>query len=348
MKWEKYQENFIKKAREHGLGEDYYQSWLEYAYKLHSNNLPIIYDQSHLARLVGYKLHYLLKVSNSSRHFYREFYIDKKNGSSRKINEPLPNLKQIQSWILNEILYNCSVSEFTKAYRKNKSIKDNAKFHRRQEKVLNTDIEDFFESISFSKVYSFFSSLGYNRPVSTLLTNLCCHRGSLPQGAITSPALSNLVNYELDNKISRYCLKRNLRYTRYADDITISGDFENYKLIKFLDKTLKQNNFVINKNKTRVKLSHQQQRVTGVIVNKKLQAPRTMRRDLRKELHFIKKFGIDSHINFVGYKGDREKYLKSLLGKAYFVTHLNPQDEEVKEYIKVLKQLLKQISISNK
>lgn len=347
MKWEKYQEKFIKKAYEKGHDEDYYNKWLTYAYKLHSNNLPIIYDQLHLSRLVGYEHFYLLKVSNSSRHFYRDFSINKKNGASRKISEPLPNLKIIQSWILKEILYNCSVSEFTKAYRKNKSIKDNAKFHKKQTKVLNTDIENFFESIPFSKVYSFFSSLGYTRSVATLLTHLCCHQGSLPQGAITSPALSNLVNTELDKKISNYCSKRNLRYTRYADDITISGDFENYKVIKFLSKVLKQNGFKLNQDKTRVKLHHQQQKVTGVIVNKKLQAPRKMRRNLRKELYFIKKFGIDSHINFVGFTDGKEKYLRRLLGKAHFILHLNPKDEEIKAYIKKLKQLMEELSASD-
>ena len=110
MNWTKYKNNFIASANKQEFGQEYIEKCLNYAQNLSSKKLPIIYDQQHLASLVGYNITYLLRASNCPNVFYREFSIPKKNGELRRISEPLPSLKEIQRWILDNILYKCEVS----------------------------------------------------------------------------------------------------------------------------------------------------------------------------------------------------------------------------------------------
>jgi RNA-directed DNA polymerase len=113
MNWSKYEAHFREAAREAGYGDDYVISCLSYAQPLFDKGVPIIFDQEHLAHYVGYSVDYLRRASNSPPNFYREFTIPKKSGGYRKIAEPLPSLKEIQRWVLDNILYHCKVSEFS-------------------------------------------------------------------------------------------------------------------------------------------------------------------------------------------------------------------------------------------
>ncbi|MEK0224378.1 retron St85 family RNA-directed DNA polymerase [Bacillus proteolyticus] len=338
MNWKTYSKAFSKKAKENKYDKNYINQCLNYAKPLFEKKIPIIYEQEHLSLLVGYSEEYLLKASNASNLFYRDFLIPKKNGSSRQIFEPLPNLKDIQRWILEEILYKCPISDYAKAYVPGRSTKDNARFHRRQKKVLTLDIKDFFHSIKFYKIYLLFFNLGYTESVSIMLANLCCLNGSLPQGAITSPALSNLIFKDIDKRISVFCKLNNIRYTRYADDLTFSGDFKPGMMIKFVKNILITEGFQLNNKKTRVRLQHQRQEVTGIVVNQKLQAPRKMKRELRQEIYYIEKYGLDSHLerNLI----TKANYIKHLLGIAHYIRHINPKDEKVNSYIEKLKLYL--------
>lgn len=254
MKWEEYKTKFYHYAIFEGKNQEYIDKCLGYAKKLFDQGLPIIYDQLHLSLLVGYEEKYLLKVSNSQELFYREFDILKKNKREyRTISEPLPNLKNIQRWILSELLSNLEPSEYSKAFRAGFSIKDNARFHRRQPKLLTIDIKDYFGSINFNKVYLFYRNLGYSKQVSVMLANLCTLNNGLPQGSPTSPMLSNLITKRLDIRISGFCKKHDIRYTRYADDLTFSGDFNEGFIIKFVKQLLQSEGFTINESKTRVR-----------------------------------------------------------------------------------------------
>ncbi len=173
--------------------------------------------------LVGYKYAYLFGACLRTHNYYRTFTIYKRSGKLREISEPLPSLKEIQKWILENILEKCSLHIAAKAYIKGKSIKDNARFHRNQRRVLAVDINDFFHSIDIDRVFKLFVSLGYAPMVSALLAHLCCLKRRLPQGAPTSPAISNIISYSLDDKLYAYAREMGFRYTRYADDITVSG-----------------------------------------------------------------------------------------------------------------------------
>lgn len=194
--------------------------------------------------------------------------------STCDIAEPLPNFKDIQKLILINILYKIPVSPYAKAYIKKKSIKENVRFHRRQKAVLTLDIHDFFGSITSYRVYRLFSELGYNEAVDMMLTGLCSLDNELPQGAPTSAALSNIVMKEFDGTIAKYTGENKIRYTRYSDDMTFSGDFNLVDVIRLVRRELKKYGMRLNDEKTRTRRQGQQQEVTGIIVNEKMQLPK--------------------------------------------------------------------------
>lgn len=340
MEWEQYKNNFYHYAKFNGKNDNYITACLKYAENLFEKNLPVIYDQHHFSLLVGYNLSYLIKVSNSQKPFYREFKIPKKTKEEfRSITEPLPNLKNIQRWILEEILNKLTPSPYSKAFRKGYSIKDNARFHRKQKKVLTIDIENYFGSIDYNKVLKFFRDLGYSNAVAVMLANICTLDDELPQGSPTSPMLSNLITRRLDKRIAGFTDKNHIRYTRYADDLTFSGDFSEGQLINFVKFVLEDEGFIINERKTRVRKQNQRQEVTGIVVNEKMQASRKYRRDLRKIMFFIKKYGINSHLEFIG-EENKLNYLYHLLGVVNFIINVNPNDLEAKEDYNYLKEIL--------
>lgn len=338
MDWKQYSTDFKKEADKERFSKEYIEKCLFYAKKLFENKLPIIYSQQHLSYLLGFNLKYLYKVSNNQAKFYRYFKIVCSNKKIREISEPLPNLKEIQKWILENILYNCPTNKYLKAYKKKNSIRTNAKFHRGQPKVLNLDIKDYFKSINFSSVNGFFRKKGYSKAVCSMLSNLCTLNGSLPLGAPTSPALSNLVTENIDRRISGFVIKENIRYTRYADDMTFSGSFNENLIIKFVRYVLNEEGFSLNKSKIKLKHSYQRQNVTGIIVNKKLQAPRELRKELRKNMYYIGKYGINSHLEHL--KNNNPNYLEHLLGKANYILFINPKDKEAAKYKEKIISLL--------
>ncbi|TDY03614.1 UNVERIFIED_CONTAM: RNA-directed DNA polymerase [Lysinibacillus xylanilyticus] len=340
MKWEEYKKKFYHYATYNQKSEEYISSCLDYAERLFMKDLPVIYDQKHLSQLVGYREEYLFKVANASELFYRNFKVLKKNKKDyREISEPLPNLKDIQRWILDQILYKLEPSEYSKAFRKGVSIKDNAKFHRKQKKVLTIDIENYFGTIKFKAVFKFFKSLGYTKQVSMMLAKLCVIDDELPQGAPTSPMLATLITKNIDKRLSAFANKEKIRYTRYADDLTFSGDFNEGYVIKFAEKVINSEGFKVNPFKTRVRLQHQRQEVTGIVVNEKLQASRQYRRKFRQNMFFIRKFGLESHIININVS-DPKSYVYQLIGTANFIRNINPKDIDVQVDYEYLKELL--------
>ena len=172
MEWNEYKVTFCKIAKKNGKSEEYCEECMIYAQNLWVNKIPIIYTQEHLCALLGYLPIYVYAAANSPERFYRKFSIPKKNGGIRIISEPLPNLKEIQKWILENILYNLKVSAYAKAYIPGKSIKDNVRFHRRQKKVLSLDIKSFYDCLTNWMVFQLFVENGDNVSVEMMLTGL--------------------------------------------------------------------------------------------------------------------------------------------------------------------------------
>lgn len=339
MDFSQYKETFTHDARKKGYLEQNIQRCLDYAEVLFAHDVPVIYNPTHLSLLVGYKKEFLKKAALYPKRYYRDFEISKKNGSKRLISEPLPSLKEIQIWILRNILYKVPTSPFAKAYKPNVSILENLRFHKNQPKVLTLDLENFFPSIGFKTVQKEFLELGYSKMVSTLITKLCIRDGCLPQGAPTSPYLSNLIFKKADAIISDYCKQKKIRYTRYADDLSFSGDFDEKKLFHKVTETVGKLNLHINKNKTKLMTPNSRQTVIGIVVNEKPQVAFHKRNDLRQAMYYIRKFGFEEHREYK--EIDQKNYLEHLLGKINFVLQINPRDSEFIHYKSILIDLKK-------
>ncbi|HGI6746894.1 TPA: retron St85 family RNA-directed DNA polymerase, partial [Listeria monocytogenes] len=286
--WEDYKSKFIELAKLNNKTQKYIDQNINYAFNLFQKGLPIIYDTTHLGLLTGIKKEYIYLVVSSPRHYYRHFKIPKSNGFLREIDEPLPNLKIIQKWILNNILQNVPVSPYAKAYLHKTTLIDNAKFHKRQKIVYKLDIQNFFPSISSHMIYNFFCEAGYDLKLSRVLSRIVTLNNGLPQGAPTSPYLSNIIFKEIDLKIAKYCQQHKIRYTRYADDLTFSGDFNYNKLKTFVEWNIQKSGFNLNNSKTKILPKNKRQIVTGIVVNEKLQISKNERKKIRHELHYLK------------------------------------------------------------
>lgn len=326
MEFTQYKNSFTKEAQNLGYTEQTIKHCLNYAAVLFSNHVPIIYNTSHLSGLVGYKKEYLKKAILYPNSFYRDFQILKKNGKKRQISEPLPSLKEIQLWILKNILYKVAVSPFAKAYKPNVSLIENLKFHKNQPKVFTLDLENFFPSIKIQAIEKIFIGLGYSRLVSKMLSKLCTREGVLPQGAPTSPYLSNLIFKNADAEIADFCKQRKIRYTRYADDLSFSGDFNENELLTKITEIIENLNLKINPDKTKLMTPNNRQTVTGIVVNEKPQVVFHKRNELRQAMYYIKKFGFDEHREYK--EINQANYLEHLLGKIDFVLQINPKDLE--------------------
>ncbi|HGK5230480.1 TPA: reverse transcriptase domain-containing protein, partial [Salmonella enterica subsp. enterica serovar Brandenburg] len=187
-------------------------------------SLPILENVDDLSHALRLPKEVILKFSFNNDKYYHRVEMKKKTGGIRHIESPLRELKAIQRWVLRTILDKLSPSVYAKGFVRGKSILDNAKPHEGNQYVLNLDLQDFFTNVKASHVYTLFKNIGYNNNIAFILTSFCTKGGYLPQGAPTSPALSNLVCLRLDHRISTYCKKRALTYTRYADDLCISGN----------------------------------------------------------------------------------------------------------------------------
>ena len=222
---------------------------------------------------------------------YKKFYIPKKDGTSREINAPCMSLKVIQRWVLENILYKVRVSQYSIGFAKNgkgSPLVQCAERHKNNLYILKMDLKNFFTSVKRGRVYNEFLQLGYNTYASNLLTNICTLNGSLPQGAVTSPYLANLVCYKMDIRIAGYCNKRDITYTRYADDLIFSCDNRDMlrKIYGMIKKIVEDEGFVVNEKKTRFLSPKVHKEVIGVTVNDGVvKAPKEMKRMVRAMIH---------------------------------------------------------------
>lgn len=164
-----------------------------------------------------------------------------------------------------------------------------------------------------------------------LLTNLCTLNDHLVQGAPTSAYISNLVMRDFDENVGRFAEKFDISYTRYSDDMTFSGEFEPSIIIREVRQELCKLGLRLNDKKTMVIKNSACQKVTGIVVNKKMQVSLNYRKKIRQEIYYIKKFGLNEHLNRLNIKNS-EKYLNSLLGRILFVLQVDPNNQEFRNY----------------
>ncbi len=304
----------------------------------------IVYKElSSIEADLGISAKTLYGLSNSIPKHYHPKDLPKKSGGIRRLYVPDEALKRVQRAIAEKLLILEPVSRYATAYRVGTSIISNARPHTGQDKILKLDINKFFDKILYSTVKEkAFPEKRYAENIRILLSMLCYYKEVLPQGAPTSPAISNIIMYEFDNAVGEYCRAKKITYTRYCDDMTFSGELTNIpELIAFVENELKKNGFFLNKSKTKTVSSSSRQTVTGLVVNEKINIGNDYKRNIRKEVYFLQKFGIKSHLEKIACTQTQDAYLQSLLGRINFVLHVCPEDGEFIEYRKIVLRLLK-------
>lgn len=321
--------------------------------RLIENKLPLITKPHELAAALNLSIPQLkglcYQTDVATNIPYTHFTISKRNGSARHIWAPIPRLKFVQRWILDKVLNNLTTHGAAHGFVRGKSIVTNAAIHSNSALLIKLDIKEFFPSVSWRRVKGVFRHAGYHEHIATLLALLCTEAPrqivqqngetyyvalgdrALPQGAPTSPVLSNIVCLNLDRRITGLADKLGLRYSRYADDLTFSlpmvSDNDNdelqaneseQKIVKVdtelaetadplytahnqmigqllgsVNKILQEEGFAVNNDKTRVIRTGNQQSVTGMIVNGEgaPRVPRQIKRQLRAAIHNLESGG---------------------------------------------------------
>lgn len=311
---------------------------IKYATNLLNLNLPVIFDKQHFSFLVGRELSEITKMmALIESNYYHEVQIPKKSGGVRLLNIPAVGLRLIQRWILDNILYRIQVSSYCNGFCKKKSICTNAQGHLHQECVVNIDLKDFFPSITQKQIFRIFYYYGYTVELSYMLSRLCTYDGYLPQGAPTSPCLSNIVCLKLDKRLAGLAKKYEAVYSRYADDITFSGRYRVEKIISVAKRIICEEGFSLNEDKTRIAYNYQRQEVTGICVNnKEMHVNKKYIKKFRMQIYYCKKYGVQSHLEHI--KCNKHFYKEHMYGKAYYINMVDK---------KLGRQLLEQLDCIN-
>ena len=295
------------------------------------------------AALLGVEVNRLEEILNNVSGHYQEFWMRKRSGGYRMISAPDKDLQAIQSTIYSRIL--SSVTIFHPAavgFRCGRSVVANAAPPLGKRYVLKLDIHDFFGSIRSPRVRQTFKKIGYPENVSKVLGALCCLHRHLPQGAPTSPALSNIVGYEMDRKLAALAAEYGLTYTRYADDLTFSGDvFPKEQIIPQVKRIIRDEKFEPNHKKTHFMNQSSRKIITGVSVASgvKLTIPKSKKREIRKNVYFILTKGLAEHQRRIG--SHDPAYLKRLIGMLCYWRAIEPDNTYASDSIAALKRLEK-------
>jgi len=277
-----------------------------------------------------------------ARH-YRYTWIPKPSGGHRLVEAPKARLRTAQRRILDGILAHIPPHDSAHGFRAGRSVVSFAKAHVGHAVVLRVDLQAFFPSVFGARVIGILRTAGYPEDVSRTLAALCTHRTPsdvlatapvhdpvdlarmrtphLPQGAPTSGALANLAAYRLDVRVAGFAAKLGAHYSRYADDLVLSGDRELARaaptIVARLATIAAAEGFSLNFRKTRVMTSSTRQRVTGIVVNEKLSAPRAEVERLRAILHNCRRDGPttqnrEHHPDFRAHLRGRVAWIQSL------------------------------------
>lgn len=297
------------------FSDAYIEQCCAYAEDLLSKGLPVLFDRQHVLRVLGMAAPRICD--------YHEFTIPKHDGV-RIITAPSRRLKLRQQWIYQHILVRQETSPYSHGFVPQRSIVTNASLHIGYAYTYCADITDFFPSISRGQVLPVFREMGYSGSAAGALSDLCCYRGALPQGAPTSPYLSNVICRDLDQALSTMAERFRGVFTRYADDITISTEEEQPRLLTMLEEILRAHGFSIHRGKCRVYGPGQPKRITGLTVQDRVTVPKAFKRSLRQEIHYCQKLGVAAHLENT--KAARWiHYREHLYGKAYYVKMVEPE-----------------------
>lgn len=302
-----------------------------------------------LAGLLGVSDAELVRVLYKGRFSrnYTSFAIAKKSGGVRTITAPKLWLKDIQKTLLRVLNSGFIPKGSASAYSAKRGIVYNAKRHVGRRFVFNVDLREFFPSINFGRVRGMFMAepYGLSPVIATVIAQICCYNNMLPQGAPTSPIISNMICAQLDSQLLRLARRTRCQYTRYADDISFSTyahvfprsvanvTYHDGSMVASVSDLLrgiiKQNGFEVNDDKVSIQSKATRQQVTGIVVNEKLNVRRSYIKNVRGMLHALEKHGYDAEAMYLckhaksSRRGNRE--IRSL------VDHLKGKTEYVKQ-----------------
>jgi retron-type reverse transcriptase len=283
------------------------------------------------ARELGFNMQVLDNYITFADNYYNTFHISKRNiNKKRQIDCPSKELKSIQRWVLANYLNEIKVSNRANGFIKKRGIKRNSLFHLNKSFVLAIDIKDFFSSITQRMVVNALNNHFEDSNLVIKIAKLCTFMRRLPQGAPTSPALSNIVFQEIDDEITSFCNSRMVIYTRYADDLVFSSDSKNSlpEIYSFVNEILSKNSFTINKAKTKYLSGKGRMSITGININ---DGRLTVKKEIKKNLR--------SKIYKLIVKGDNSININSILGYLSFIKDIEPEYyEKQKIYIRNLKE----------
>ena len=314
--------------------------------KLSRQGLPPLHDAAQVAQAMGItvnELRFLAFDRRTSRvTHYTRFKIPKRSGGERLISAPMPRLKKIQRWILENVLDRLEPHPAAHGFRRHRSIVTNAEPHLQSDVVVNMDLADFFPTVTYKRVKGLFRSMGYSEAVATILGLLCTEPDTapveldgetyhvalgqrlLPQGAPTSPAVTNLICRQLDRRLDGHARKLQYSFTRYADDLTFSASGpaaqQVGRLLRRVCWTVDQEGFAVHPDKTRVLRKARRQAVTGITVNEKPGVERATLRRFRALLFQIEEDGPEGKHWGVG----GAELMWSIHGYASFVNMVDP------------------------
>lgn len=306
---------------------------------------PELASEAALLTYLGVSAKELKKIWWFRGRMYHQFEIAKGNGKSRIINAPDKRLKYLQRKIapLLDQLYR--VRNPVHGFVVGKSVKTNALAHLRKRFVLNIDLKDFFPTITENRIIGVLETLGIDSRVASIIGRLCCHNACLPQGAPTSPVLSNMICFRLDKELLAFAKASRCIYTRYADDITLSshqpmtalfeavppsGHFAPDLLAPAFRNIIVTNGFSINPDKAHYADRHSRRTVTGLKINELLNVDRRYVRNIRAALYSVETLGRKAaQEKFESSHGGKSDLSKHLEGKITWLRHIRGQSDPV-------------------
>ncbi len=337
---------------------------LLYKNKLETRNLPVIYTLEHLCLAADVPIKLLREICKSDRiNYYKRFKVRKKRGGFRLIQTPTDTLKYLQKWILIHILDKVESNSNSYGFDKKSSIYENAKVHINGESILKMDLMRFYDSLNERRIYGIFKSLGYHSNLSVSFAKILTvepdlfffktfkkkeqplrdyleylesknlrAEGIVSQGSPTSPKLANLVCRNLDMRLSKLASNHNLSYSRYADDLTFSGNIDKLKSIKkTVVHIVRDEKLFINHGKTKFIKPGGKFLVTGLnIENNKVTVPRKFKKEIEHHLYHCLQNGVTHHLSKAGIPN--RNFKEWLLGKIAFVHSI--EKDVAAEYFK--------------
>lgn len=267
-------------------------------------------------------LYGLLYYDEDKKKNYEVQLIPKKNNSKRLLRIPKLKLKEIQRLILENYLEKIVVSDNATGFVKKRGIIDNAKAHQKSNIILKIDLKNFFDNINENMIINSLknrsSNLSINNNFAEIITYISTVDNMLPTGSPTSPYLSNIICYKLDFRINKFCQKRNITYTRYADDLTFSGNVIDKKFLNSIKQIIEDEELTINERKTKFLHKGSKKKITGYIVNEEISIGRKEYKNLLFQLSFCEKYGINQTIKKFDLTIEPESLKNHFLGKIKF------------------------------